>query len=60
MPKPDCDQILDEVNEVLMPYHFDILKFYASIISYNEEDQSELLGLEGAQTRIFELIKRIR
>lgn len=36
-------------------------KFYANIISFDEEEQfSELLGLEGTQNRIQELMKRIR
>ena len=41
--------------------HFDVRKFYANIISYDEDQQvTELLGVEGAQSRIFELMKRIR
>ena len=40
---------------------FDVRKFYANIISYDEDQQfTELLGIEGAQSRIFELMKRIR
>ena len=39
MPKPDCDQNINEQNGELEPYQFDILKFYASIISYDEDDQ---------------------
>ena len=40
---------------------FNIKKFYASIISFDEEELvSEMLGIEGTQTRIMELMKRIR
>jgi len=40
---------------------FDIKKFYASIITFDEDDIANgVLDVEGAQTRLFELMKRIR
>lgn len=40
---------------------FDIRKFYANIITFDEDEfASALLDVEGAQTRLFELMKRIR
>jgi len=40
---------------------FDIKKFYASIITFDEEEIANgLLDIEGAQSRLFELMKRIR
>ena len=40
---------------------FDVKLFFANIISFDEEEQfSELLGIQGAQNRITELMKRIR
>lgn len=40
---------------------FDIKKFYANIISYDEDEIANgLLDVEGAQSRLFELMKRIR
>lgn len=40
---------------------FDVKKFYANIISFDEEEQfSETLGIQGTQSRISELMKRIR
>ena len=54
MPKPDAA----EDGE---PPQFDIKKFYANIISFDEDQQfSEMLGIEGAQSRINDLMKRIR
>jgi len=55
MPKPDA-----QLDSELEP-GFDVKKFYANIISFDEEQQfSELLGIEGAQSRMVELTKRIR
>ena len=55
MPKPDEIDVEDGVPQ------FDIKKFYANIISFDEEQQfSEMLGIEGAQSRINDLMKRIR
>jgi len=40
---------------------FDIKKFYASIITFDEDEVANgMLDIEGAQTRLFELMKRIR
>ena len=40
---------------------FDVKKFYANIITFDEEEQfSEMLGIQGTQSRITELMKRIR
>ena len=40
---------------------FDIKKFYANIISYDEDEiVNGLLDVEGAQNRLFELMKRVR
>ena len=50
MPRPDA---------VGSP-SFDVRKFYANIITFDEEQQcSELLGLEG-NSCLFQLMKRIR
>ena len=50
MPKPSQDRPT-----------FDVKRFFANIISFDEEEQfSELLGIQGAQNRIGELMKRIR
>ena len=46
MPKPDNQ---DQFIEADAPPQFDIKKFYANIISFDEEHQfSEMLGIEGA------------
>jgi hypothetical protein len=38
-----------------------VKKFYANIITFDEEEQfSETLGIQGTQSRISELMKRIR
>jgi ATP-dependent DNA helicase 2 subunit 1 len=40
---------------------FDIKKFYANIITFDEDEIANgVLDIEGAQTRLFELMKRIR
>jgi ATP-dependent DNA helicase 2 subunit 1 len=40
---------------------FDIKKFYASIITFDEDEVANgMPDIEGAQTRLFELMKRIR
>lgn len=61
MPKPvDPDEESKDDGGHGVPM-FDVRKFYANIISYDEDQQfTELLGIEGAQSRIFELMKRIR
>ena len=50
MPKPlQGDQIEESKDGQLMPPEFDVRKFYANIISYDEDQQfTELLGIEGA------------
>ena len=56
MPKPYHPQDNDQPG-------FDIKRFYANIISYDEDEQNanpEFLGIEGAKSRIYELMKRIR
>ena len=45
------------------PPKFDIKKFYSNVISIDEDEigyADELLGIDGAQSRIFELMRRIR
>ena len=50
MPRPTDDDPI-----------FNIRQFYANIITYDEDQQNaEFLGLEGAKSRISELMKRIR
>jgi hypothetical protein len=40
---------------------FDVRKFYANIITFDEEEMgAELLGIDGATSKIFSLMKRIR
>jgi hypothetical protein len=42
---------------------FDVKKFYANVLSIDADDlgfADDLLGIDGAQTRIFELMRRIR
>ena len=61
MPKPSdpMEESKDDGGQALP--QFDVRKFYANIISYDEDQQfTELLGIEGAQSRILELMKRIR
>jgi len=56
MPKP-------QVQAAGQQPGFDIKRFYANIISYDEDEQNanpEFLGIEGAKSRIYELMKRIR
>lgn len=55
MPKPESEDGQEP--------KFNIKKFFANIITYDEEEQNanpEFLGIEGAKNRIFELMKRIR
>ena len=55
MPKPQYEDGKEP--------NFNIRKFYANIITYDEDEQNanpEFLGIEGAKSRIFELMKRIR
>ena len=60
MPKPTAPIEESKDGGQVLP-EFDVRKFYANIISYDEDQQfTELLGIEGAQSRIFELMKRIR
>lgn len=48
-------------NYLQMRPIFDIKKFYANIISFDEDEVTNgLLDAEGAQSRLFELTKRIR
>jgi len=61
MPKPQGHSDEESKNGEYAAPVFDVRKFYANIISYDEDQQfTELLGIEGAQSRIFELMKRIR
>ena len=61
MPKPPPSSIEESKQPLNAHPEFDVRKFYANIISYDEDHQfTELLGIEGAQSRIFELMKRIR
>jgi hypothetical protein len=40
---------------------FDVRKFYCHLISFNEEDlDTRVLDIEAAQSRLFEINKRIR
>ena len=40
---------------------FDVRKFYCQLISFNEEDlDTRVLDIEAAQSRLFEINKRIR
>jgi hypothetical protein len=60
MPKPDT--IIDEEGNSV-PRRFEIRKFYANIITIDEDEMcysDMLLGIDGAQSRIFELMRRIR
>lgn len=63
MPKPNNSSGIEESKDDgrdQVP-SFDVRKFYANIISFDEDQEvTELLGIEGAQSRIFELMKRIR
>ena len=60
MPKPNDPMEESKDDGQALP-QFDVRKFYANIISYDEDQQfTELLGIEGAQSRILELMKRIR
>ena len=60
MPKPNDSMEESKDDGQALP-QFDVRKFYANIISYDEDQQfTELLGIEGAQSRILELMKRIR
>lgn len=63
MPKPNNSSSIEESKDDgrdQVP-SFDVRKFYANIISFDEDQEvTELLGIEGAQSRIFELMKRIR
>jgi len=50
MPRPDAEEAT-----------FDVKKFYANIIVLDEDDQFQaMLGIEGANSRIFQMMKRIR
>lgn len=54
LPKPHGEDLDFEPT-------FDVKKFFANIISFSEDEQyNEMMGLQGAQSRIFELMKRIR
>jgi ATP-dependent DNA helicase 2 subunit 1 len=49
------------LNFTQMRPMFDIKKFYASIITFDEDEVANgMPDIEGAQTRLFELMKRIR
>jgi hypothetical protein len=50
MPRPDAEEAT-----------FDVKKFYANIIVLDADDQFQaMLGIEGANSRIFQMMKRIR
>lgn len=60
MPKPDVE--VDEEGDP-QPLKFDVMKFYAKVITIDEDDIDQadaLIGIDGAQSRIFELMRRIR
>jgi hypothetical protein len=58
MPSPVV-LLNDEGDE--MPPKFDIKKFYAHVITMDEDEMlGDMLGIDGAQSRIFELMRRIR
>ena len=60
MPKPEA-QICDDTDNNPVP--FNIRKFYQNIISWDEDEaefNENLIGIDGAQNRIFELMRRIR
>ena len=59
---PLSDHVIDDQGFSTAP-KFDVRKFYANVISMDEEDMGyadDLLGIDGAQSRIFELMRRIR
>jgi hypothetical protein len=59
---PRNDYVINSQGEKVAP-RFDIRKFYANVITADSEDlgyADELLGIDGAQSRIFELMRRIR
>lgn len=60
MPKPAV--LVNEEGEQVPP-KFDIRKFYANVITMDEDEMGYadmMLGIDGAQSRIFELMRRIR
>lgn len=56
MPKPQI--LFDDQGEETAP-KFDIKRFYGDVITIDEDDVG-ILGIDGAQSRIFELMRRIR
>ena len=71
MPKPPSENGLDQLASLMMngrqaqesEPQFDVRKFYANIISFDEDElmpNTELLGIQGSQNRMGELMKRIR
>ena len=60
MPKPWIEN--DHLG-VPRPPKFEIKSFYADVITFAEGEQDyadQVMGIDGAQTRIFELLKRIK
>jgi ATP-dependent DNA helicase 2 subunit 1 len=60
MPKPWVEIDLKGVQK---PPKFEIKSFYADVITFEEGEQDyadQIMGIDGAQTRIFELLKRIK
>lgn len=58
MPQPTV--FLNDLGEE-MPPKFNVKSFYANVISMDEDEMyGDMLGIDGAQSRIFELMRRIR
>ena len=60
MPKPEPSINPESQNG---GPQFDIRKFYADIITFDEDEMGQadqLIGIGGAQSRIFELMRRIK
>ena len=60
MPKPWVETNLIGVQK---PPKFEIKSFFADVITFEEGEQDyadQIMGIDGAQTRIFELMKRIK
>ena len=60
MPKP---ALLHNADGMPLPPTFNVKKFYAGVIKIDEDEMGAddlLMGIDGAQSRIFELMRRIR
>ena len=61
-PMPKSDFVLNDQGEKVPP-RFDVRKFYGDVLTADQDDlgfADDLLGIDGAQSRIFELMRRIR